>query len=960
MKKIYSLLFVLSILMTTSLGAQNLLNGWDGNGVTGDLSKPNDAGWLNTTTSVPWNTANAGGGCRFRDAGVGFTAGTFTNETDASVNDARHLMLRYDNSAYSASIYAYPATLEANTTYEFTMDFLCGGSATPPKNMTIGASSTPNMTGKMTEQIITSTASANIYRKASMTFTTSTAGVYYITFKGDFAWFGVTNLHLAKSAVQLTELTSQFNGLDLGDLSGVTSNLTLPTVLGTQGVTATWQSSNEAIISNTGVVTRPEKYNKVVRLTATVSQLVQDSVYSLTKTFNAVVLGMVPTPLEVAQWDFNSSSISFKDGVTQVADNKSSFVGTIKNEAKIRTIGNTNQYNVLDLGNGTGHFDMGKEIGEAIYSLTDYTLCGYFRIDENYPSLASNGNFYWTFSNSADIDADKNGYIIGSLKSQGVSVANYYNVNNTAINVNPADPNVFRGSWHHFAFVQNGNTGTIYIDGEQKAQNVNMTNLPAFLLPRDGKTGTDYNWLGRSNYKNDVYLRQTLLYDFRVYSVPLSDADINWEIVNVAETLGLLNSAYAENPNYVANELLIESDNLSLGDLTAIISNINLPKQGALDPAIQISWNSTSGLIGTDGTVTRPDFYNFSDTLTATLFKNGQFVTKKFPYTVLAKDGSAFTSDLLVKYDFSQYDNDSTVTDVAEKKFKGVLKNDASISTIGTTNQYQVLNLGDSIGYFDMGAEMGQVFYHLEDYTISAYYRVDTAYHDISRAGNFLWNISNSKDLMGNQTGAIIFKLNDQGYSITPKNYTSHQTLIYGSQAIPGGWHHIAYTQSGNDGTLYVDGMPVQTDTITYLPKNTLRTKGQIGTLYNWLGRSSYMSDVYLRKTLVYDFRVYKKALTEAEIQVTELNVGNTIAALDVAFNEGVTALPDVRESSYQIYAVNGEIRIKGLEGNERISIYDISGRQVNSQLAKASSYKVGSGIYIVRIDNFAKKVMVR
>ena len=960
MKKFYLLLLVMSLMLTTQLDAQNLLSGWDGNGVTGDLSKPNDVGWLNTVTaSIPWTVANGTGGCRFRDAGVGFTAGTFTNEADASVNDARHLMLRYDGGSYSASVYAFPVLLAANTTYEFTMDYVCGGSATPPMNMTIGASTTPNLEGLISAQTIASTDKTTVYRKASYTFTSSVAGTYYMTFRGGWAWFGVTNLSVVKSAIQLTELNDQYAALTLGDVSAVTSDLTLPTVLGTQGVTAVWNSSNKEVIDSLGHVSRPAKYNKVVTLTATLSHQVSDSVYTMTKSFQVTVLGVIPTPLEIAQWDFNNDAVAYNDGVVQVTDTKSGFVGTMKNEARIRTIGTTQQFNVLDLGNGTGHFDMGTDIGEAIYSLTDYTMCGYFRIDDTYPSLNSNGNFYWTFSNSADIDTDKNGYIIGSLKNQGVSVANYYNLNNTATNVGTNAP---KGAWHHFAYVQNGNTGTVYIDGAQATQNVAMTSLPAFLLPKAGLSGTNYNWLGRSNYKNDVYLRQTLLYDFRVFSIPLSDTDISWDIVNVAETLGLLNTAYAENPDYIDNELITERDNLNLGDLSGVTSKLNLPTQGTINPAISISWTSISNLIAADGTVTRPDYFNYTDTLTATLVKNGKSVTRKFPVTILANSGSTYSSDLLVQFDFSQVASDSIVTDVAEKHFQGIARNDASVISIGKTAKFNVLNLGDSIGYFDMGEEMGKLMYHLEDYTISAYYRIDTAYYDteIAKNGNFLWNIANSKDIIGDPKGYIIGKLTNHGLAITPTNWSKEQTVAAGLPALQGSWHNFTYTQSGNTGTVYIDGMPYATDTVSQLPINTLRIPGRIGTLYNWLGRSSYTGDVYLRKTLVYDFRLYKKALTEGEVQTSVLNVGSTIAALDKAYEEDLTGLADLRESGYQIATRNGEIRILGLNGTERVLLYDIAGRQLNMNNVRTSSFKVGTGVYIVRVNNVATKVVVR
>jgi hypothetical protein len=67
--------------------------------------------------------------------------------------------------------------------------------------------------------------------------------------------------------------------------------------------------------------------------------------------------------------------------------------------------------------------------------------------------------------------------------------------------------------------------------------------------------------------------------------------------------------------------------------------------------------------------------------------------------------------------------------------------------------------------------------------------------------------------------------------------------------------------------------MLVNMDTITWVPATTLRQPGHLGTLYNWLGRSPYVGDAYLSKTLLHDFRLYRKALTEEEIQLTELNV---------------------------------------------------------------------------------------
>lgn len=74
------------------------------------------------------------------------------------------------------------------------------------------------------------------------------------------------------------------NKLDLGDLSSVSNDLILPTKLG-NGVTVSWESSDESAISNEGKVTT-SKEAKVVELTAVLSK----GSYSDNKEFNVNVV----------------------------------------------------------------------------------------------------------------------------------------------------------------------------------------------------------------------------------------------------------------------------------------------------------------------------------------------------------------------------------------------------------------------------------------------------------------------------------------------------------------------------------------------------------------------------------------------------------------------------------------------------------------------------------------------
>jgi hypothetical protein len=768
-----------------------------------------------------------------------------------------------------------------------------------------------------------------------------------------------------------SELISEYENLKAttlkadGDLTNVTSNLTLPSTLATPGVSISWASTLPATVGTDGTVTQPDKYDATVKLTATLTETVNGTVYTLTKDFIVTVKALSVAPDQLAQWNFGTSNIYVENGAVKVKDaTGSAFVGTVMNEARIRTIGGaTNgKINVLDLGSGTGYFDMGTEIGKAIYSLNNYTMCAFFRIDDTYTALNSNGNFIWNFSNSANVPVDQNGYIIGSLKAQAHSVtSNWYAAGEQNVGLNT---NAAKGGWHHMAFTQNGNVATIFIDGAQVAQNTSMTNLPALALPKAGMTGTLYNWLGRSCYPTDVYLRQTLLYDFQLLSVPLTVDDLT-TYISVADSITKLNNAYAENPDIILPELTTEQAALDLGDLSAVKTNLTLPSKGTLDNTISISWSSkNTALIANDGTVTRPNYYNCNDTLIATLTKNGQKVTKAFPATVIVKDGTTFTGNLLVKFDFATV-SDSVVTDAAEKHFTATLKNKASIKTIGSTTKFNVLNLGDSIngtGYLDLGQEIGQVLYHQNDYTMTCYYRVNEAYTALASNGNFLWSFSNTNAALSNPSGGyLIASLKDQSVSITPGYYTAasgNQAVSFASAALTGGFHNLTYTQSGTIGTLYVDGMPVATGAITNLLSTALPKSGKMGTVYNWIGRSCYAADAYLRKTLVYDFRLYNKALTDAEIQTDVLNVGTVIGQLDQAYNESISGVQAIQNSPYIVIPTNGAIRISGLTGNEKVLVFDIMGRQMN--VVNVNRITVNSGIYFVKVDNYVAKVIVR
>ncbi|HLP04489.1 MAG TPA: immunoglobulin-like domain-containing protein [Paludibacter sp.] len=761
-----------------------------------------------------------------------------------------------------------------------------------------------------------------------------------------------------EQAVIPTELVAAYNSLTLGDLSSVTANVTLPET--SNGIAIVWASSLPEVISATGVVTRPDKFSIIVKLRATMSQDIDGVTFTMTKEFPATVKAVADPVDQLAQWDFSSSSISESNGELVSTDAISGFAGKFMNEAGVRTIGGaSDRINVLDLGNGTGYFDMGTELGKAIYSLSNYTMMAYFRVDENYSQLTSPGNFIWNFSNSDDAPKDQNGYIICSLKDQAQSVSSgYWAIGNQAI---AKGGSVDKGGWHHIAYTQDGTTATLFIDGVSVATGT-ITNLPATSLVVDGRSGTLFNWLGRSCYPGDVYLRNTLIYDFQLWGIPMVGSDIE-TVAAVTETIGRLNAAYTANPKVELTELKAEYDNLTMPNLDAVTSDITLPSKGTLDQTIAISWKSANpNVISNSGVVTRPDYFNFTDTLYATLMKNGQKLVKKFAATVLAAPNTTFTGNTMVKFDFATV-SDSLVTDAAEKHFVGKLKNGARINTIGTTETgvYNVLSLGDSIGYFDMGAEVGKVMYNMSDYTVGAYYRISDDYPstELAKNGNFLWSFSNTTDILQDPKGYLIGSLKNQVVTISKTNWTTEQTVGMDpvSPAQTGGWHHMAYVQKGTIGSLYIDGMQMAVDSaITQLPLNTLNKPEFVGSLYNWIGRSCYSNDVYLRKTLVYDFRLYNKALTDEEIQNSELNVGTNIEKLDAAYL-AASSVNSIVDSRFKVASTPEGIRIMGLSATDKVSVFDIAGRQM--RVTNPSLIKMNAGIYIVKINQYAAKVVV-
>lgn len=742
-------------------------------------------------------------------------------------------------------------------------------------------------------------------------------------------------------------LLAEREALDLGDLSNIVSDITLPTTGTTDtDVLITWTSTNKAIIDTAGVVVRPKDLDGNVILKATLSK----NGYTLKKDFKVIVpaTGGFDAPL-VLHWDFSSENV---DGVVVTDVAEKNFEGVMMNGAKVRKIGTTEsgEFFTLDLGNTSGYFDMGASVGEIIYGLSDYTISSYFLVETTNTNLGSFGNFLWNFSNSDDVGTDQNGIMFGGLNLIDHHVStNYYASESQSLSY-ATQPT--KGEWHHMAYAQKGTTGTLYFDGVAVATGP-ISNVPSVSLVKDGLTGTYYNWIGRSGYASDVYLAKTLIYDFEIYNIGASEDDI-YDLFydGIAE----LNAAYeaASDPGFPA-ELDVQKEALTLGDISAVTANLTLPLLLADDVVVEWS-TSNSFVIDSLGNVIRPTDIDTKVQLTAKLSKDGYTDLKTFLVTVVATN--SYTSSLLLQYNFAQeWISGDVVSDAAEKHFAGTLMQGAKIKTIGTpeVNEYNVLDLSNDTAYFDMGEDVGKLIYALSDYSLSVYFFIDPYYPNLTANGNFIYNFSNGDSMAIHQNGIMFGRVSNLTHSLSSKYFaTGDQTLSANTEPSKGEWHQMIYSQRDTIGTIYFDGDTVASGAFGNIPCLALPKPGLSGTLYNWIGRAGYSADAYLDSTLVYDLRLYSEAISFDEVTT----LASEIAKLNIASSVGVGVSQVVVDDVIIDTNTPGVISVVGADATAMIEVYDITGRKIS--VTNASSIFVVSGAYIVKVNSKAKVVIVK
>ena len=339
---------------------------------------------------------------------------------------------------------------------------------------------------------------------------------------------------------------------------------------------------------------------------------------------------------------------SFKTTGTDVVDDSgNTYHGILKNGASIQTLG---RYGVLSLGTQNGYVDMTANTGKLINTLSDFTVSMYVYINPEV-DLSLNGNFIWTFANSADMARTANGNMFFTALNTRYAISKTHWQNETSVSVNKA---LEKGSWKHLTYTQENTTGKLYLNGELIKSN------SVLVKPSDlGQTA--FNFIGRSCYSSDVYLNSSFLSDFRIYNRALGLSEISTLASNRLSLDSVMNYKVLDDVK----------NSMEISGLDSVTTNLNLPAEGG--SGVSILWQSSvPDVISAGGKVLRPPYGSnpVFVTLTATISKNGFSTTRFFIAKVIP-----FNSD-----------SESTILDASRITLTGniaLLRSDLSLPALG-------------------------------------------------------------------------------------------------------------------------------------------------------------------------------------------------------------------------------------------------------------------------------------
>lgn len=213
----------------------------------------------------------------------------------------------------------------------------------------------------------------------------------------------------------------------------------------------------------------------------------------------------------VLHYDFSRSTSTTVEDISG-----SSQQASLKNSATVIKMGT---YNVLSLGTENGYLDLGKKAGELFRTLDQFTISVYYRVDEK-QDISMAGNYLWSFSTTVSCGNTSGRYSAYRINAQRAATASLGSNTEKAVQKGCASS---RGRWVHVAYSQNEKVGSLYIDGQLVGSSqdmyVNSENFKLFNI--------NYAFIGRSPFAADSYLKNTLIYDFRLYNSAINADEIS-------------------------------------------------------------------------------------------------------------------------------------------------------------------------------------------------------------------------------------------------------------------------------------------------------------------------------------------------------------------------------------------------------------------------------------------------
>jgi len=312
--------------------------------------------------------------------------------------------------------------------------------------------------------------------------------------------------------------------------------------------------------------------------------------------------------------------------------------------------------------------------------------------------------------------------------------------------------------------------------------------------------------------------------------------------------------------------------NVTAGNISGSLSVSATVTQGAI---LSYQWYSNTGVSNTGGTVingatassfaipanlTAGRYYYFCEVRAA------GFTSVRSNVAMVNVGNAIKDAPLALHYTFDTADGDTTAGNGIQNRAAGyTVLNRGSVTgsggTLAITNGMPNFYTGTGNSYIDMGSAAGSLITGQDDYTISAYIRIELPDDIVMEDyyGWFLWCFSDTT-AVSEESGRFSYFTAYISQSYSMNGWEGIENMFSGFNLSRNKWYHVMYREECDIGAIYVDGKIVVSH--SFVNKNT----GLGSLMYNWIGRSCFTEDNYMLQTRYADFRIYTGAVSEQQI----------------------------------------------------------------------------------------------